>query len=1221
VAIRSYVSNLRRAVDPNRRRRASESYLANSPPGYRLAVEPPAVDWVRFETGVAEARRTLIGESARGALAAADRLRAALGLWRGEPCSGLPESEVFLAHRTRLTELRRTAIELLLEARLHAGDHQAVAAEVAATIEADPLRERLTELGMLALYRAGRQSEALAAGQRLRAQLVDQLGIDPSPGIAEMERKILQQDPSLGLADHASVAAREITPGGEVPHPAPRGDAALDRPADPPGESPSGAAPDSPAVPQHPGDESPGLVEWSVDGPIDLPPSTDDLAHMVTSGAPSSVSPVRTDGVTPRIVGRAAELRRLAQVTEALLADRSMVAVISGEPGVGKSTLAGAVARAGADRGAAVARALCLPGAAQPFWPWSQLIDRLAETGPAGRLLDDVSALPGGDRSTGGRSESTAATMVATTSFLSRLSVHQPLVLVIEDLQWADPDSIRLLSFVAAGVADRPVAFVATIRSTETVPDPARTAVLELSRIATLVRVDLEGLSVPAVADLADVLGVPAGVQEAARLRSRTAGNPLYLRELLLNGDAHQGEVLQASALRDAVRERVGRLQPRAARLLGAASLFRGAFTAEDLAPLDEADPAGESPGDGPSLHAVEAILGKAVWAGLLDDADPVSGGYRFRHPVVAETLAADLLGAGRRRHHRAIGHRLLDGGALDEAAYHLSWSDHPVDRLKAARLALDRRLHEGVARPLCDLDRIVAGGLSAWEAAPHDGVADARGLVGDALAYLSWRARVGERPDDWLNNARRAVRAGLDELDRDGRDRAPRRSEGDGGRRARRNEAEPDRSSGPAGPEPTPLRGAGGRMTEGPLDRLERAVCNLAGWSPLPAGIGDPGMYAACAEEDVALLRVAGEALGAGRPARWVGALQTAAATEPQLYAGLRSRRHRGQSANREAGRVLSGARKRLQPESLGPVIEVRLARFCEELEPEATIELLEELAEVAPGPRTDLAWARFGYPALLATGQVTQAEQRIETARTAGDLAGDPFLRFEAEFLHLRSLLWRGQLGRAADQIGDLRDQLRRLDLPVPLPLVGQGVFLAILQGRRGRSEVLPVEGWPQGSVDWVGGPDLALRSVLDGRPNRAAEQLDALVDAGTIERLGPSGLACAVTVAASIGHHRLAEAALPHLLESPDRLVATPDGSVMLGPFSLWAAVAGHLIGNQREAEQLLTRSRRSIERFGGCGALVGLVAGLVQTGGGGAADRGDGEDSIVEVVAES
>ncbi|MEL6981278.1 MAG: BTAD domain-containing putative transcriptional regulator, partial [Actinomycetota bacterium] len=134
VTVRSYISNLRRAIEPNRRRRSADSCLVSIPPGYRLAVDPTVVDWVRFQRLVDEGRAQVIGGNFDVAITV---VRRALSLWRGDPCAGLPTSEVFETHRVRLTTLHQTAVELLYESLLHTGQHDAVAAAIEAAIEED----------------------------------------------------------------------------------------------------------------------------------------------------------------------------------------------------------------------------------------------------------------------------------------------------------------------------------------------------------------------------------------------------------------------------------------------------------------------------------------------------------------------------------------------------------------------------------------------------------------------------------------------------------------------------------------------------------------------------------------------------------------------------------------------------------------------------------------------------------------------------------------------------------------------------------------------------------------------------------------------------------------------------------------------------------------------------------------------------------------------------
>ena len=170
------------------------------PPGYAVAVEPGRLDLDRFETLVAEAR----GAPAEQA---ADRFRAALELWRG-PALAEFASEPFAAlEAARLEELRMAALEGRLEADLELGRHNDVVGELESLIARNPLRESLRRQQMLALYRSGRQAEALSAYRDAWSTLADELGIEPSPALRDLERRILQQDSSLNVAEQPTAPA------------------------------------------------------------------------------------------------------------------------------------------------------------------------------------------------------------------------------------------------------------------------------------------------------------------------------------------------------------------------------------------------------------------------------------------------------------------------------------------------------------------------------------------------------------------------------------------------------------------------------------------------------------------------------------------------------------------------------------------------------------------------------------------------------------------------------------------------------------------------------------------------------------------------------------------------------------------------------------------------------------------------------------------------------
>ena len=186
------------------RRTLGAAAVITTDAGYALNVGPDDVDASRFEQLVAKGRRLFEeGEIALASTALGEALR----LRRGEPLTEFAYSGFADAERARLEELLLVAIETRVEADLALGRHGELVGELEALCREHPLRERLRELLMLALYRAGRQAEALRAYTEARAYLVDELGIDPGPALRELEARILAQDPSLAAAGPAGFQA------------------------------------------------------------------------------------------------------------------------------------------------------------------------------------------------------------------------------------------------------------------------------------------------------------------------------------------------------------------------------------------------------------------------------------------------------------------------------------------------------------------------------------------------------------------------------------------------------------------------------------------------------------------------------------------------------------------------------------------------------------------------------------------------------------------------------------------------------------------------------------------------------------------------------------------------------------------------------------------------------------------------------------------------------
>jgi len=191
--LQTYVSHLRRALEPGHAARAQDGMLRTRGQGYSLAVAPEAVDAVRFERFAGEGRDTLRSDPEW----AASALRRALALWRGDPLAEFGFEPFAQGEITRLTDLRLATLEDRAEADLVLGRHAELCGELGRAVAEWPLRERLWSLLIRALYGCGRQAEALGAYTRLRAQLAEQLGIDPSPELVRLHEAVLAQRPDL----------------------------------------------------------------------------------------------------------------------------------------------------------------------------------------------------------------------------------------------------------------------------------------------------------------------------------------------------------------------------------------------------------------------------------------------------------------------------------------------------------------------------------------------------------------------------------------------------------------------------------------------------------------------------------------------------------------------------------------------------------------------------------------------------------------------------------------------------------------------------------------------------------------------------------------------------------------------------------------------------------------------------------------------------------------
>jgi DNA-binding SARP family transcriptional activator len=200
--LQTYISHLRSALGTER--------IEGRTPGYILHLEPFELDAVRFESLVREARNAN-GQSDR----AASLLREALELWKGPAFADLGADGSLVGEIARLNDLHLQALEERIGADIACGRHIDVLGEAEALIHEHPLRERLWGHLIIALYRSGRQTDALNAYQRLREILADELGVDPSPELQRLHERVLRQDPDLEFKGKALRGYRLLEPLGE----------------------------------------------------------------------------------------------------------------------------------------------------------------------------------------------------------------------------------------------------------------------------------------------------------------------------------------------------------------------------------------------------------------------------------------------------------------------------------------------------------------------------------------------------------------------------------------------------------------------------------------------------------------------------------------------------------------------------------------------------------------------------------------------------------------------------------------------------------------------------------------------------------------------------------------------------------------------------------------------------------------------------------------------
>lgn len=730
------VFDLRKRLEPSRRRGETPAVLRAAPPGYILTVEPTCVDANGFRRLVAEAR-------ASGAAERAANLRKALELWRGPALADFTYEPFAQQEIAALDELRLAAIEDRIDADLALGLASELVAEVETLVTDHPTRERLLGQLMLALYRSGRQAEALEAYRAARRALVEELGIEPGPRLRELEQAILRQDPAL--EPESAAAERQIsldaTSAGEPWLEAERrfvtvafldlgaasairdgldpealrrtvarsrdvaaeifarhgatvedvvGDVVVGVFGTPVAHEDDairavraaievreavrhahGAAESRTALRIRAGIET-GEVVAGVGGSR-RPTVSGDAVHVAASiqraardgevlvgeetrrvlgraallepvGAPNGLgghpvawrlidlvpgAPALARHLDASIVGRDAELARVAAAFErAVLGGEGYRFTVVGDPGIGKSKLAREVAEALGSR-ARVLTGHCLPyGDGVTFWPLREVVleatRAVAGDSPAALLSGE----PDGERIAAQVGAAIGLTQEPTQphelfpairSFFEALARRQPLVLVLEDVHWAEGTLLDLIEYLAD--AARAPLFLLCLARPELVekrPDWAASS-------RNVYALFLEPLGPSEIQLIAERLaGGTLPLETRARVVETAQGNPLFAEQLVA-ALREEGAVSVPASLHALLATRLDRLGPAERDLLRCAAVVGTTFTVDALIALVP----------GQARPFVERHLDTLERKRLLRASRPAGREFSFQHVLI----------------------------------------------------------------------------------------------------------------------------------------------------------------------------------------------------------------------------------------------------------------------------------------------------------------------------------------------------------------------------------------------------------------------------------------------------------------------------------------------------------------------------------------------------------------------------------------------------------
>jgi tetratricopeptide (TPR) repeat protein len=701
-----------------------------------LRTSPGEVDAERFATMASD---SLAGDNPD---VVAATLRSALSLWVGPVLDGIELDASWRSDITRLEELRISVLERRIEADLALGRHRELVGELEGLVQAHPWRERLTGQLMLALYRSGRQADALGAYGRTREVLVEEHGIDPTPALQELHLAILNQSPQLDLlSDHGD-------PYGSMLFSSEQPDAGGHATRFGPTTSAAGA-----------GTTVPLPARLAIRPPIG-------------------------------VVGRARELETISDAYKRVAGGggREMM-LVSGEAGLGKTTLVAEAARVAFGDGACVLFGHCDEDLTRPYQFFAEALEHYVTHATEDRVLrymtthgSELSRLAPSLLSRFPDPPSSKATDTDTERYLlfaaavglvAMVSEYQPVVLVLDDLQWADKGSLTLLRHLVATEQSSDILILATYRDSElTYADALRETLGVLRRHEGVGRIELTGLDDSAVVSYLEAASGQdldeAGVGLAHAVFRETDGNPFFVSEVLRHlsetgaiyrekGRWVVGDTLDHMDLPDSVREVIGgrvvRLGKTAERVLGLAAVIGRDFDLDVL-----------SRTTGTSENDLLDILDAAAAVALVGELSDTPGRFSFTHALIQHTLYEDLGPTRRSRAHRRVAEALEEvygehpGTRVGELARHFVAAIQPIDVSKA--ISYSRQAGDAALTALAPADALryysQALELTTTQGAESDPVLELDLLIGVGTA----QRQIGEATfrDTLLRASRRAL-------------------------------------------------------------------------------------------------------------------------------------------------------------------------------------------------------------------------------------------------------------------------------------------------------------------------------------------------------------------------------------------------------------------------------------------------------------------------------